>query len=592
MSKLQLYITKSGNVFKSLLNLNPHEEIRRHVGDLREAVTKIDYDAREKNIFYMVSATDSGMFFNILRTIPTVAGHHLAAWIFIPAQLQISARELLDIVSFTTRKVSGAEVTNDDVAALRELFGKEYPVDPKAPAITGCQGTEYAWRTYGEGTGLSLIDFTGRGRWQQSQIPYAGVVLLEDDLGYRMDAPSLENVPLGEAATIFPPEKTQENFSAHIFNRLLDRPMRGTLGAKLTVTWRRPGFEDVTVDETIDSREFVPEPVETANSRKTITPASFFVSSQVTREPLTDCTIRVNGRDINAHGRQFTSDELRHANVSVSCEGYFPFSGQLDLASTARALIQLQERRKIYRFELPLVSSDYGAPVKFELQTKKPVTESPVEGYLLTDDIQEGATRTNYLGYAGPKTTLSTKLIYAGVGLVAGILLMLLCGTCSRSGSESRLAPAANPDSIVANPMPTVPAPQTAPVQEPVRDDSRAQEEPKAEAPKAETASSGAATAQNTADAVRYLDDNKVWTKEKLDENPATKGLYDDLNSFNADRIINHWGPALSGSKKMQLVVKHVTQGKQKGKAKLPSLFNSADDHTITVQNYLNKVDP
>ena len=70
MNKLQLYITRSGANLKSIFNLNPNEDVRRHVTDLKDAVSLVDYNPEEKNIFYMLKSTDDGIFFIILRTIP------------------------------------------------------------------------------------------------------------------------------------------------------------------------------------------------------------------------------------------------------------------------------------------------------------------------------------------------------------------------------------------------------------------------------------------------------------------------------------------------------------------------------------------
>lgn len=585
MNKLQLYITKSGNVFKSLFNLNPNEDVRRNLRDLSDAIALIDYDVDEKNIFYLLSATDDGMFFVILRTIPPHRQHHLAAWIYIPNDTDISGHQLLDLVNLTTRKVSSAEVTNDDVAALREAFSIEYPTIADAPLLTGCRGDKFAWRNYGEGTGYSLADFTGDGRWQQSYVKFAGVLLTDNDFGYTVDAERIDRIPLGEPAVIEVPEKSDNGFTAYVFDRSLDHPLRATLGAELVVSWRRQGFEDIVVETVVNDRNFVPEPVSTQGSQKLITPDSFFITSQVTRDQLRNCSIRVNGKEITAAGRKFTSDELHNASVLISCEGYFPYSGQLDLAATARALIQLQERRKIYRFEIPLVSSEYGAPVRFELQTKAPITESPLEGYIPLDEIQEGATRTNRLGYTGVGTPLSTKLVYAAVGLAVGIVLMLLLGTCTGGSThESNLAPAANPDSVVPVAKPVVTAPQTPP----------AAEEQKPEAKPAQTAAAPVPTAADSkltvADAVKYLDDNTKWDRNELEKNPATRGLFDDMNNFNRQQIIDKWGPVLKDSKRFTKLVGHVKGGMKK--AKLDGTFNKPGDNIITVQSYLNRVDP
>lgn len=595
MNKLQLYITKSGNVYKSLFNLNPDEDVRRYITDLRQAVELIEYDCEEKNIFYYLTATNDGIFFTIIRTIPPRRGAHLAAWIYIPHGTCVTDKTLLDLVNLTTRKVSNAEVSNEDVAHLREAFAREYAVDAGMPAITGCSGTEYAWRTYGDTSGLTLKDYTGRGLWQQSYIPYAGILLVDDMLGYEVKAESLDNTPLGQPATILVPEASPEGFRPYVFNRALDRPLAATLDAEIALTWRRPGFEDVVEFEIINSPDFMPHTVSTEGALKTVTPDSFFITSQSTRQPLEGCFIRVNGHEITRDGRQFNTEELRHANVSVSCEGHFPFSGQLDLASTKRALIQLQERRKIYRFELPLTSSDFGGPVSFELQSKNEIDSSPIEGYVLLDEIQEGAARTNHLGYARGGTSTSSKIIWTAVGFAAGILLMLLINLLTGgNGNKSTLAPAANPDSIVAPPVPEAQVPPTPAIETPAitQPAKPAQpEEPKTE-PQQQPAASQPDNNLTVQDAVTYLDSNLKWNRDELEKNPATKGLYDDLNTFNTARVNDLWLPKLKDSKRLQKVAHHLKEGDRKKKRKLPETYNKPGDHVIAVQSYLNKVDP
>ena len=70
MAKLQLYITRSMVTFNSQLNLNPNEDVRSYVKDVRSVLSTVDYDTNEKNIFYLLTAVSSGVFVTILRTIP------------------------------------------------------------------------------------------------------------------------------------------------------------------------------------------------------------------------------------------------------------------------------------------------------------------------------------------------------------------------------------------------------------------------------------------------------------------------------------------------------------------------------------------
>lgn len=54
MAKIQLYISKSQRGFKSLVNLNPWDDVQRHIHDLDRAVELVSYDAARK-IYFMLS---------------------------------------------------------------------------------------------------------------------------------------------------------------------------------------------------------------------------------------------------------------------------------------------------------------------------------------------------------------------------------------------------------------------------------------------------------------------------------------------------------------------------------------------------------
>ena len=55
MAKIQLYISKSQRGFKSLVNLNPEEDVRRFVGDFRTVLGKIGCDWSRMHVFLLVS---------------------------------------------------------------------------------------------------------------------------------------------------------------------------------------------------------------------------------------------------------------------------------------------------------------------------------------------------------------------------------------------------------------------------------------------------------------------------------------------------------------------------------------------------------
>ena len=579
MNKLQLYITKSFGNYQGLIKVNPSEEVSRYICELRNIVEKVSYDSTEKNIFYYVTNISTGTFVTIIRTIPTEPVDHLAAWIYIPNELIIEGSTLERIINVTTRKVSGDRVTTDDVANLRELFATEYMTDVDAPLMTASnQNGELAWRRYNGESGMTLTTLLGPGLFQLPYLDYCGVLFVDEELGLTVEGADLTDMPIAGPAVILPVERTPENFVAYVFGRSLIKPVRATLDTNLAIVWKHPGFEDVVSEEVIDKGEFSPTLPDTSESRKAITKGSFQITSHAGAVPMDDCNITVNGHEITDEPRLFTTAELSGAMVAITCEGYAPYSAKMDLASSTRALAKLQERTKIYCFEMPVKSTELGAPVRFKIYTKKVLTESPLEGYVAQDDIMEGEARTNHLAYSGANAGLITKAIYAGIGLVVGLLLAWLCN-CGGKGSASK--DASGQDSV----------PKT---------EQTSQNETKDNGNSAGTSQTPAASAQPvstdvTAEAIAYLDNNKAWTKEQLDQYPCLVGLYEDLNTFQLEKISGDWATKLSNSKKFTTLAKFAKNGSDKvkrGKLKLPDTYNKSTDTKISVTNYQNKIDP
>ena len=190
MNRLQLYIAKSLRGYKSLVSFNPDDIVSRHVGDMRDALAAIDYDPLEKNIFYLVQYIDSGTLLSVLRTIPSEKLDHLAATIFIPAQMDISADQLGEAVHAITRKMSAPGMSGADIAELRELFTRQYPDAGTARVLTPSDRYgSYACSLYGGQSGRTLADYLGKNLYRADWTPHKGVLLLDAELGLGGPAP-------------------------------------------------------------------------------------------------------------------------------------------------------------------------------------------------------------------------------------------------------------------------------------------------------------------------------------------------------------------------------------------------------------------
>ena len=560
MAKLQLYITKSLRGFKSLVNLNPDEEVRRHIHDLRPALEVLDYDLTEKNIFYLVSYLPEGTMLTVLRTIPDGPQDHLAATIFVPANLDITPARMLEVVRLTTRKVSNPGVSAEDLNLLRETFASDYGLRADSGAMVASQGTEYAMYAYNGETGHRLADFMGAAIYQTPWLGYAGVLLVDADLPVTGRATDLTGTPLPPPVVLEPPMASEEGFSAHIFHHLFDRPYLVTPDTDVEISWRRQGFENVNETVHVGNDSIVPV-AETAEAVKVITPASFYVTSQSTQESVSDPVITVNGIEITDR-HPFRTADLVSARVHISAPGFAPFSGNFDLAATTQALVQLHELRKVYIFELPTASADMGAPIRLEMHSKKPITASPVEGYSLAGgEVQEGVSYCNRLVYTGTRSR--GGVLYAIVtGILALIVGMVLGGLIFARDSKDTPVSAEEAVPAVVDEV-TQPEPEAIEAAEPVEevrsaDVAEATGTPEAAEPpeKSEPTTAPAETRITSVDQAKaYLDTNAVWRREEMQKYAALDGLFDDMNTYNFKRIIDYWGPKFANSRNMRAVV-------------------------------------
>ncbi len=575
MNKIQLYITKSTRTFKSMVNINPEEDVRAAVTDVRTYLEKVDYDAAEKNIFYLLKSTASGTFVTVLRTIPTDLGDHLAAWIFFPSTLDISAEDAVEIVKYTTKKVAAQGLNADDLAELRGIFSKEYtPVD-NAPAIVPCRSAddEFAVRFYGDNAGTSLAELVSS-RYQLAYTPFSAVILIDDSLGITSAAPDLTHEPIENMVTVFPPDANADGFAPTIFGEPFTRPFYAPEGADIDIVWTKNGFDDITEGFKVEKTGDRPGPVATSTSKKAISAASFEITALATRQSLDgQCSITVNGCEINGT-RYFTLPELASAMVTVACDGFYTYSARIDLASSTRALIQLRERHKVYNFEISAKSSDIAGMISFQINTKNPLTESPIDGYVVADEMQEGTTRTNHLVYHPDlgHRPLIERAIYAAGGVIVGLLLgwLIFGGKGSSDTVETGVVADSTAVTEIVDNTATPAGPQ----------------------PAAAAAPQPAATSLD--DAVRYLDTNRTWTRTEMEQFPDLRGLYNDMNVIDRHKIVETWGPKLKESRTFQSIVEHAKMSYRK-KARIKgnrNTFNAPDDEKIAVQSYLNTIDP
>lgn len=585
MPKLQLYIAKSLKGYKSLVNINPEEDVRRHIGDFRNALEGVDYDASRINIFHLLCYREQGVLITVMRTIPGNRGDHLAASLFVSDGLEIAPAQLLDILSVLATRMSAPAMEGADIAALRELLAKDYPTRTNAAAKVNSEGRSYAFAYVGQDH-PTLEDYAATNFYTPSFGEYAGVILVPASI----HCAGIDVTPasLPKLIALDPPEESQNGFVPHIYRRVFNMPYLVPKGKTVEIVWRRGGFDSIVQKVVANNSSSAKEVPPTEKAVKSISPASFYITGQRSQEPVEGAVVRVNGCAINAPVN-FTYAELEHAQVEIEAKGYFTFSGKLDLATTTQALVQLKELRKVYRFELPVLTPEPEESVHFSIQTKKELDSCPVEGYEVSGDgLREGISRTNPLIYVGGRSRrfLLWCMGVGIVGLAIGFLVGWLTFGFQRDENVEAEAEELVLETEAAAETPAAVVPETQP----------ASPEPQPEQPATQPEQTAAPAAQPDYEAaVRYLDANRTWNAQDLDSIAGMDGFFNDLNTYNFQRLKNYWAPRLEASSNFAIVLRAVDGAATKPDPRRDNhnpTYNSPGDNSIGWRGYTYWIDP
>lgn len=419
MAQLQLYITESHYGYSGLLSINPTSAVQSHIRDLRGNLAGVDFDQQVPNIFYMVRQIPEGLLFSIIRTIGGQGTDHRVATLLLPAGIEMTAYEREIVLRVALEALMLDDFSADSTAKVRAALAHDYKVHHDAPRRIANHGRGAACAYYGTGY-PSLHDYLDSPLYQPCFADYEGVMLIDAAKGRTINLPDITDKALRPLTTLQPPAPTQEGFRPYLFQEDFDVPFLVTVGEEITVAWRASGFETIEESVTPEGPDTVVPVPDTSKARKLISPNSFSVAIEGVQKGTTTYTIMVNGKRIEGP-TAFTYAELTAADVEVASVGFFTYRGIMNLARTSKAMISLKAKGHIYRFDLPLDTPEPMESIRIYLRTKRPLEQTPIEGYALAgDELEEGPDKANHLFYAPGRT--KAMIISALIALVVGLL--------------------------------------------------------------------------------------------------------------------------------------------------------------------------
>lgn len=475
----------------------------------------------------------------------TRSGSYFTVWVHVPAACDISNAETIRVIEQIKKVAKTGNFKSNPI--FDEIAGNTYQdKGVLLPAVsTICSdpnASKYGVRRLPD---FTLQELLGNNIAQHEYAKYKGIFLLNQSVGFGNDFEKL-GAEIKEVRTLQAP-KTQEGFKPYIVvagqTELFTKAVEFPDGADVCIKWKKEGYKSISKKAKVTDKE-----EDFQNSIK------IDAKEDIYKEVHCD-NIKVYGSDGNSianfevwlnrlpEGRKtFYVPTCGECQITIKADEYEDKDVTLKELTSDKG-IKLEKKLHHYRFALE------GSNVEFSITTQRRLTKSPIKGYSADDDISEKY--VNNLSYDG----ILQKIMYFGIGLGACLLAIGLC--------------------VGWNVF--------------VMDREFKFEDKQETGLTATQDEDFTSTDTDTQKAFNYLESNDTWHKDSLDRFDATRGLFDELNEFEVNKIKDR--NATLNNDKLGKIVEALEQipansrpGTHDGK------YNAKDDKQININNYINSI--
>lgn len=527
------------------------------VVDIREYLKLFNGLQGTDNIVTFISFDEGGCFLTLLRAISGRVGDFLSGWVYIPNTIDISGLQVCSVYNYVRGILSQSNL-NDSLADINSYFATEYPTKSYPTPYTPSSGEGYGVRYLGH---YSMQEILDGGRFQHYYSKYKSVFLLErggevsiaKENAHRFQ--DLTNLAIEQTCILKAP--TSEELLRWgqgvkiVFKNNVEfrKPISVKKGSTVQLYAVREGFDAVSLPTFIVANEIQGVPMPTAPIRwqRRITTSWFDIRDEQDR-PIANPTIYVNNTCLSAQGLPIGEGEAKNALVVVQAKDCDPFTGKMNLLYGPVA-VTLKRKTRAQGYSIIMAN---GKPANITLESKflsRSATGSPLKAYSLN----------------GNTLQLSSSFVWRQrlFGFGAAVAFFLLLG-----GAVA-----------VFNMLDDDNTTKVQTVEEPI-DTPVGESNPKVE---------------DLTKALDYLDGHDVWDSIEMEEFPCLHGLFDDLNNFNLDEIVNKWQTTLGESEKICKIAasaeKNIKNGWDPNLKPHSPRYNEAGDERINITNYINWID-
>lgn len=488
------------------------------VVDIREYLKLFDGLQGTDNIVTFMSFDEEGCFLTQFRAISGRVGDFLSGWIYIPNTIEASGEDVMNTYNYVRNILSQSNL-NDYISDIESFFSKEYPKKEYVVSYVPSSGEEFGVRFnnmyysmkeildtdryqpyYSKYKAIFLLDKDGEVKISKEQVAkFKDLTKLSIDKTCILKAPSPEEVRrLGRGTKII--FQNNQEFKSSVLTKK---------GDKVQLYAIRNGFEPVALPLVMiqeDGQVMSIDP-RTVKWLKRIKPSMFWVCNHKDEPIGKGVRISINDTDVTDQGILISEEDCRQALIKISATDYETFEQKRNLLND-NLKITLHREVKSTKTRIELSN---GKTADMTIESKYLPSNSPLTGY-------------EYDEYPGDKILrLSSWFVWKQrlLGFLAAlaVVMLIIAYVAFNTWIDTHHFKFGLPPWEEDKPVQTI---------KPFTDDN---------IKKADVIEIN--EPQINQQTLDYLNQNDQWGKGELAKDSLTKGLYDMINNYRFDDILN-----------------------------------------------------
>lgn len=547
MNKLGFAIKIASEGVRTIIECNRGQWSSKVV-DIREYLNLFTGLQGTDNTVTFMSFDESGCFLTLLRAIPGRAGDFSSGWIYIPNEIEIPTESIEKTYKFVARLLSESDLT-EQKNEIEDFFARTYKKKEIQIKYTPSKyNGKFGFRYFGgDYTYREILEYG----YQSCYSKYQAIFLLEENgvveiaNGQTLNFDNLTSIPLKNKCILKAPSHKELEY---LGRDVKIKSQNGTeftspkvfyKGNTVRYTLNREGFESIDLPPLVIQDEIQTLPIDTGYRykwQKKITEDMFNVTNNK-GETIENYQVKINDCAVSPNGILMTEKDCYKAKVEISATGFETKEATINLLNKSERSFQLKRETQKIEYDVKMSNGKIG---KMTLSSQNlpenrwPRKSYPLKWYYLDNKVVK------------PSPVVYIFIVAAFIigAAFGGVFVWLWLTT--------------------KNPSPPIDQ-EIAPTEVQQQPDNK-----------------------EKMTAKEYLSNNKIWKRSKMEEYTDLKGLFDDLNNFNLNEIVQRWKLRQLG-KKMEEVVKLAEEASEK-RCNLSSEPPFAEGEEINVQKYIEHI--